>query len=233
VAGSQEGLLLRGQRFQGGRGRLVEAWDLWDRIGFWQNLGVIRATSEFLALARRAQAAPSSEALAARPAARLSEGVTRLQRFTQRARTALTIAQQETEKRHAYQIGSEHLLLGLIGVPEGIAGRALVSLGITSERAREQMESILPASGDPQTAMPAKISLGDDVKQTLETAIDEARRMGQHYVSTEHLLLGILRIREGLALKMLKGLGLTHGQIRKAIRYMLDESSSQAPDAPA
>jgi len=151
-----------------------------------------------------------------------------MERFTQRARRVLSLAHQEAERMHQNAISTEHVLLGLIEEEGGIAGRVLRDLGIETDRMREMVERL----GGAGTFEGAKVDLSSGVQQVLEFAIDEARRMGHHYIGTEHLLLGLVRSNEGLALDVLRKLGVTPEQIRRQTRRVLQESSSQTPAAP-
>ena len=151
-----------------------------------------------------------------------------MERFTQRARRVLSLAHQEAERMHQNAISTEHVLLGLIEEEGGIAGRVLRDLGLETDRMREMVERL----GGAGTFQGAKVDLSSGVQQVLEFAIDEARRMGHHYIGTEHLLLGLVRSNEGLALDVLRKLGVTPEQIRRQTRRVLQESSSQPPAAP-
>lgn len=145
----------------------------------------------------------------------------KLERFTQRARRVLSLAQEEAEQmRHAY-IGTEHLLLGLMRQEGGVAGRVLRDLGVEPRRMRETVERL---TGMGQAVGQSKIDLAPDTKRVLELAVDEARRMGHHYIGTEHLLLGLVRQNAGLAVDILKKLGLSAEQIRRQTRRVLQEN---------
>ncbi len=158
----------------------------------------------------------------------------KLQRFTQRARRVLSLAQEEAERmRHNY-IGTEHLLLGLMRDDGGVAGRVLRELGLDQRRLQEMVERL---SGPGQRIKASKIDLSPGTKRVLELAIDEARRMNQHYISTEHLLLGLVRHNEGIAIDVLNKLGISPEQIRRQTRRILQESGSsddieQGPATP-
>jgi len=119
-------------------------------------------------------------------------------------------------------IGTEHLLLALIQEEGGVAGRVLRDLGLEVDRVREVVERFSGTG----THRGGKIDLSPGVQQVLEYAIDEARRMGHHYIGTEHLLLGLIRSNEGTAMDVLRKLGITPEQIRRQTRRVLQESSS-------
>jgi ATP-dependent Clp protease ATP-binding subunit ClpC len=151
-----------------------------------------------------------------------------MERFTQRARRVLSLAHQEAERMHQGTISTEHVLLGLIEEEGGIAGRVLRDLGLETERVREMVERL----GGASIFQADKIDLSSGVQQVLEFAIDEARRMGHHYIGTEHLLLGLVRSNEGLALEVLRKLGVTPEQIRRQTRRVLQESAPQSNTTP-
>ncbi len=145
-----------------------------------------------------------------------------MERFTQRARRVLSLAHQEAERmRHNY-IGTEHLLLGLLREEGGVAGRVLRELGLEINRVQEIVER-LTETGQYQGG---KLDLSPGTQQVLELAVDEARRMGHHYIGTEHILLGLVRHGEGIAMDVLRKLGITAEQIRRQTRRVLQESSS-------
>jgi len=119
-------------------------------------------------------------------------------------------------------IGTEHLLLGLIREEGGVAGRVLRELGLEAERVQEIIER-LTGTG---TYRGGKLDLSPGTQQVLEYAVDEARRMGHHYIGTEHILLGLVRYGEGVAVDVLRKMGVTPDQIRRQTRRVLQESSS-------
>lgn len=145
-----------------------------------------------------------------------------MERLTQRARRVLSLAHHEAERlRHNY-IGTEHLLLGLIREEGGVAARVLRELGLEADRVEKIVER-LTGAGQHESG---KIDLSPGTQQVLEYAFEEARRLGNHYVSTEHLLLGLVRYGEGIALNVLRKLGVTPEQIRRQTRRVLQESSA-------
>ena len=153
-----------------------------------------------------------------------------MERFTQRARRVLSLAHQEAERmRHNY-IGTEHLLLGLIREEGGVAGRVLRELGLEAERVQEMVER-MTGTGQYRGG---KLDLSPGTQQVLEYAVEEARRMGHHYIGTEHLLLGLVRSGEGVAIEVLRKMGVTPEQIRRQTRRVLQESSaSKRTSTPA
>ncbi len=148
-----------------------------------------------------------------------------MERFTQRARRVLSLAHQEAERGHQNSIGTEHLLLGLMEEEGGVAGRVLRELGLESGRVHEIIERVSVESHHEDN----KIELAPDTQQVLEYAVDEARRLGHHYIGTEHILLGLVRV-DGTAMEVLRRLGVTADQIRRQTRRVLNETaSSPAP----
>jgi len=147
----------------------------------------------------------------------------KMERFTQRARRVLSLAHEEAERmRHNY-IGTEHLLLGLIREEGGVAGRVLRELDLDSERVKEMVERLTAASRPPA----GRIELAPTTEQVLQFAIEEARRMGHHYIGTEHLLLGLVRQDEGVAVDVLKRMGVTPEQVRRQTRRVLQEGTAR------
>jgi len=152
-----------------------------------------------------------------------------MERFTQRARRVLSLAHQEAERARQNNIGTEHLLLGLMDEEGGVAGRVLRELGMTSERVREVVARV---SGPAVTFDPNRIELAPETQQVLEYAVEEARRLGHHYIGTEHILLGLVRV-ESTAMEVLRRLGVTADQIRRQTRRVLNESASTSAPTPA
>jgi len=148
----------------------------------------------------------------------------KMERFTQRARRVLSLAQEEAERMQHNYIGTEHLLLGLMREEGGVAGKVLRDLGLEPGRVEELVERLTRASTRNQ---PAKLDLSPGTKRVLELAFDEARRMGHHYVGTEHLLLGLVRQSEGVAIEVLKRLGVSPEEVRRQTRKVLQESPVQ------
>jgi ATP-dependent Clp protease ATP-binding subunit ClpC len=118
-------------------------------------------------------------------------------RFTQRARRVLSLAQEAAEQFKHHYIGTEHLLFGLMRAEGGVAERVLHDLGLELSRVEEQVEELTRASPMPAGA---KLDLSPGTKRVLELAVDEAQRMGHHFIGTEHLLLGLCANRKGLLL---------------------------------
>ncbi len=146
-------------------------------------------------------------------------------RFTKRARRVLTLAQEEAQRLNHNYIGTEHLLLGLVREENGVAVRVLRDLGVDPKQIRERVERTV---GRGQRAMYGKLSLTPRTKRVIELAVDEARRLGHHYIGTEHLLLGLVRAGEGVAVDVLRSLGVGLDKVRSQTARVMMESSSQS-----
>jgi len=145
-------------------------------------------------------------------------------RFTKRARRVLTLAQEEAQRLNHNYIGTEHLLLGLVREENGVAVRVLRDLGVNPKQIRERVERTV---GRGQRAAFGKLSLTPRTKRVIELAVDEARRLGHHYIGTEHLLLGLVRAGEGVAVDVLRGLGVSLDKVRSQTARVMMESSTQ------
>ncbi len=148
----------------------------------------------------------------------------KMERFTQRARRVLSLAQEQAERLQHHQIGTEHLLLGLMREEGGVAGRVLRDLGLDLRRVEELVRR-LSTAGD--RGRSSQLDLSPGTKKVLELAVDEARRMGHHYIGTEHLLLGLVRQQEGIALDVLRRLGVSPEEVRRQTSKVLQESPVQ------
>ena len=147
----------------------------------------------------------------------------KMERFTQRARRVLSLAHEEAERMHHNYIGTEHLLLGLMREEGGVAGRVLRELGLDTARVKEMVERLTGIGRQGGT----HVELSPGTEQVLQYAIEEARRMGHHYIGTEHVLLGLVRQGEGVGLEVLRRLGITPEQVRRQTRRVLQESPVQ------
>jgi ATP-dependent Clp protease ATP-binding subunit ClpC len=146
-----------------------------------------------------------------------------MERFTQRARRVLSIAHQEAERmRHNY-IGTEHLLLGLMLEEEGMAARVLKELGLEVARVQEIVER-LTGFGQSESSRP---ELSPGMQKVLEHALEQARKLGHHFIGVEHLLLGLVEHNEGVAIDALSRMGVTSEQIRRQTQRILKETQSR------
>jgi len=144
------------------------------------------------------------------------------ERFTERAKKVLTLAQEEAERSHHSYIGTEHLLLGLLREGEGLAAKVLNNLGVEIGKVRQTIESVL---GRNERIIIQQIIPTSRVKKVIEISFEEARRMGHNYVGTEHLLLGLLIEGEGIAAHVLEDLGATLDKVRSEIERLLHDST--------
>jgi ATP-dependent Clp protease ATP-binding subunit ClpA len=151
----------------------------------------------------------------------------RYDRFTERARRSLTMAEEEARGLYHNYIGTEHLLLGLARVEEGVAARVLLEFDATADRIRSGVERVIGRGQQPSTGA---IGLTPRAKVALDLAWDEAKRLNHHYMGTEHILLGILREGEGVAAGVLESLGVTLDQSRTMILKLLTEGPPSASD---
>jgi prophage maintenance system killer protein len=146
-------------------------------------------------------------------------------RFTDRARRVVQLAQEEARLLNHRYVGTEHLLLGLLGEGEGVAAKALASLGISLEAVRAQVVELI---GHGQTAPAGHIPFTPRAKKVLELSLREALQLGHNYVGTEHLLLGLVREGEGVANEVLAGFGADHARLREQVLRLLTDNSEQA-----
>ncbi len=156
------------------------------------------------------------------------------ERFTERAKKVLTLAQEEAERSHHSYIGTEHLLLGLLREGDGLAAKVLGNLGVEIGKVRQTIESVL---GRNERIVIQQIIPTSRVKKVIEISFEEARRMGHNYVGTEHLLLGLLIEGEGIAAHVLEDLGANLEKVRNEIERLLHDStveeSEPAPKKPS
>ena len=152
----------------------------------------------------------------------------KLDKFTKRARRVLTYAQEEATRLNHNYIGTEHLLLGLIREEEGLAAKVLRDLGVDQARVRQVIEDIV---GRGQATQGARLSLTPRTKRVIELAVDEARRMGHHYIGTEHLLLGLVREGDGIAVNVLKSLNVSSDKIRNQVAKAVMEQTPEKATA--
>ena len=145
------------------------------------------------------------------------------ERFTDRARRVVVLAQEEARLLNHNYIGTEHILLGLLNEGEGIAAKALESLGISLNAVREQVVEII---GQGQQAPTGHIPFTPRAKKVLELSLREALQLGHNYIGTEHILLGLIREGEGVAAQVLQKLGAELQKVRQTVIQLLSGSGS-------
>jgi ATP-dependent Clp protease ATP-binding subunit ClpC len=148
----------------------------------------------------------------------------RFEKFSERARRVLSLAQEEAQRFNHNYIGTEHILLGLVRETDGVAARVLSSLGVELGKVRSAVEFII---GRGERPSPGDIGLTPRAKKVIELAVDEARRLSHHYIGTEHLLIGIMREGEGVAAGVLESLGVSLDKVRAETTRILNQSVSQ------
>src|ERR671931_2046690 len=153
----------------------------------------------------------------------------RFDKFTERARKVLQLAQEESRRFNHNYIGTEHILLGLVREGEGVAARVLNNLGIELHKVRSAVEFII---GRGDRMVMGEIGLTPRAKRVIELAVDEARRLNHHYIGTEHLLLGLVREGEGIAAGVLESLGVSLEKVRAQVIEVLKSSSSYVATTP-
>ncbi|HQV70403.1 MAG TPA: ATP-dependent Clp protease ATP-binding subunit [Thermoflexales bacterium] len=153
----------------------------------------------------------------------------KLSRFTVRARRVLQLSSESAQELKHNYIGTEHLLLGLVREEAGIAGRVLRDLGATPERTLDMVERL---TGAGKRANPGQPDLTPRTKQVIEYAVDEARKLSHSYIGTEHLLLGLIRQTDGIAIDVMKQLGLTPERIRRETLRAVQQEQPETGTAP-
>jgi ATP-dependent Clp protease ATP-binding subunit ClpA len=149
------------------------------------------------------------------------------ERFTDRARRVVVLAQEEARMLNHNYIGTEHILLGLIHEGEGVACQALESMGISLQAVRDQVEEII---GQGQTPAAGHIPFTPRSKKILELSLREAHRLGHNYIGTEHILLGLIREGEGVGAQILQKLGVDLNTARERVIVVLQSyAGGEAP----
>ncbi|MBI2857555.1 MAG: AAA family ATPase, partial [Chloroflexi bacterium] len=149
----------------------------------------------------------------------------RFEKFSERARRALSLAQEEAQRFNHSYIDTEHVLLGLVREEDGMAAKVLTNLGVGLTKVRTAVEFIMGRGEKPSTG---ELGLTPRAKRVIEFAVDEARRLNHSYIGTEHLLLGLLREGEGVAAGVLESFGVTLERVRAEAVRLLSQSSPQA-----
>lgn len=143
-------------------------------------------------------------------------------RFTERAQKVLALAQEEAVRLGHNNIGTEHILLGLVREDEGIAAKALMALGLGLEKIQNEVESLIGRG----QGEPSNIAYTPRAKKVIELSMDEARKLGHTYVGTEHILLGLIREGEGVAARVLNNLGVSLNKARQQVMQLLGSSEA-------
>jgi hypothetical protein len=151
------------------------------------------------------------------------------ERFTDRARRVVVLAQEEARMLDHNYIGTEHLLLGLIHEGEGVAAKALEAIGISLDAVRQQVEEII---GRGQQAPSGHIPFTPRAKRVLELSLRESGQLGHNYIGTEHILLGLVREGEGVAAQVLVKLGAELNRVRQTVIQLLDGRGAEARPKP-
>src|SRR5215471_6032156 len=152
------------------------------------------------------------------------------ERFTDQARRVVVVAQEESRKLGHDYIGTEHLLLGILGTGDSVAVNALGSLGVSLEAARQQVEEIV-GRGSHQVS--GHIPFTPRAKKVLELSLRESVQLGHHYIGTEHILLGLIREGDGVGAKVLTRLGVDLNTVRQqVVRLLHGYRSPQSASEP-
>jgi ATP-dependent Clp protease ATP-binding subunit ClpC len=151
------------------------------------------------------------------------------ERFTDRARRTVVLAQEEARLLNHNYIGTEHILLGLVREGEGVAALTLTSMGIRLDAVRGQVEKII---GQGQAAPAGHIPFTPRAKKVLELSLREALQLGHNYIGTEHILLGLVREGEGVAAQVLQQLGADLDRVRQAVIRLLGERGQGPSGGP-
>jgi len=155
-------------------------------------------------------------------------GLEVFERFTDRARRSVVFAQEEARMLNHNYIGTEHILLGLLREHDGIAGKALTSMGVSLEAARGQVEEIV---GPGHAVIPGHIPFTPRSKKVLELSLREALQLGHNYIGTEHILLGLIREGEGVAVQVLEVLGADRNRVRQTVLQLVSGSTAETEAA--
>jgi ATP-dependent Clp protease ATP-binding subunit ClpC len=141
------------------------------------------------------------------------------ERFTDRARLVVVLAQEEARRLEHHYIGTEHVLLGLVHEGEGVAARTLESLGISLPAVRREVEEII---GRGQSTPTGHIPFTPRAKKVLELSLRECMQLGHSYIGTEHILLGVIREGKGVGAQVLQKLGADHDRVRQQVILLLE-----------
>jgi len=149
----------------------------------------------------------------------------RFEKFSERARRVLSLAQEEAKRFNHNYIGTEHILLGLVRETEGVAAKVLSNLGVELSKVKSAVEFII---GHGERSATGEIGLTPRAKKVIELAVDEARRLNHHYIGTEHLLIGLMREGEGVAAGVLESLGVNLDNVRAETSRILTQAVQES-----
>lgn len=153
----------------------------------------------------------------------------RFDKFTERARKVLSLAQEEAQHFNHNYIGTEHLLLGLVREGEGVAAKVLTNMGVELNAVRGKIETII---GRGDRIVLGEVGLTPRAKKVVELAVDEARRLNHHYIGTEYLLLGLVREGDGIAANALQSMGVDLEKVRvETIQVLSQLTGKRSPEA--
>ncbi|MGF2716875.1 Clp protease N-terminal domain-containing protein, partial [Bacillus cereus] len=145
-------------------------------------------------------------------------------RFTERAQKVLALSQEEAIRIGHNNIGTEHILLGLVREGEGIAAKALIALGLSPEKVQKEVEALIGRG----TEASQTVHYTPRAKKVIELSMDEARKLGHSYVGTEHILLGLIREGEGVAARVLNNLGVSLNKARQQVLQLLGSNEASS-----
>jgi len=148
-------------------------------------------------------------------------------KFSERARVVLSLADEEARLYNHDGVGPEHLLLAIMKEGEGVAATALSLLHVSPDEVRAQIEAQHPVGEQPVGGH--MLSMTEQGKKSIELAVQEARSFGHHYIGTEHMLLGLLRQEDSIATQSLLKFGVTHEKVRELVKQILDSSEKKEP----
>jgi ATP-dependent Clp protease ATP-binding subunit ClpC len=152
------------------------------------------------------------------------------ERFTDRARRVVVLAQEEARMLDHSYIGTEHILLGLIHEGRGVAARALEALGVSLDQVRGEVEEIIGRGDSPQSG---QIPFTPRAKKVLELSLREALQLGHSYIGTEHVLLGLIAEGEGVGAQVLVRQGATSERVRREVAALIEAPQPAEPPVPA
>ena len=152
------------------------------------------------------------------------------ERFTDRSRKVMQLANQEAQRFHHEYIGTEHILLGLVKEGSGVAANVLKNLDMDFRKIRREIEAIVQHGPGTDSPLAGRLPHTPRAKKVIEYSIEEARNLNHNYIGTEHLLLGLLREQEGVAAQVLMNLGLSLERVRQEVMNLLGQNPLARPE---